>query len=152
MSNTMPTQTFEAMPPMPQHQSNAVPPKQKKRWLMPVLVAVAVLLGFAVGGAAVPPKTVEVTKEVPVDKIVTKEVTKEVPTTPKECTDALDYAATIFTMNADAIGTMSDMVQHAGHLDADGLNADNAKLDKQTQELSKIKQPYQDAVAACRAS
>ncbi|UDL16699.1 membrane protein [Arthrobacter phage Atuin] len=152
MSNQMPTQTFETMPPLPQHQPNAVPPKKKRGYLMPLLVVGALFLGLGAGAVTVPPKEVEVVKEVPVEKVVEKEVSVEVPTTPKACTDALDYAAIIFTMNADAIGTMTDMVKHAGTLDADGLRSDTAKLEDQTANLGKVKTPFADAAKECRAS
>lgn len=150
MSNQLPTQTYEPMPPMPpQPPVHAVPKKPfwKQIWFLPV---VALLFGIALGSGD--PRTVEVTKEVPVEKIVTKEVKTNVPTTPEACTDALDYASIIFTMNADAIGTMQDMLKHAVAFDAAGLEADTATLDKQTTELGKIKTPYQQAVAECRAS
>lgn len=153
MSNQMPHQTFEPhppVPPMPVYVPN--PKRPKKRFLVPILVITALLFGVATGAASTSAKEVEVIKEVPVEKIVEKEVTVEVPVTPEACTDALDYASIIFTMNADAIGTMQDMLQHAVAMDAAGLEADTAKLDKQTQELGKVKTPFTDAVKECRAS
>jgi hypothetical protein len=151
MSNQMPTNTFESMPPLPPVPPQHAVPKKTPFWKRPLLwVLAALLFGIAVGAGD--PRTVEVTKEVPVEKIVEKEVEVAVPTTPEACTDALDYASVIFTMNAEAIGVMQNMLKHAVALDAAGMDADTAELDKLTQNLGKIKTPYQSAVEQCRAS
>lgn len=152
MSNPMPTNTFESMPPLPPKPPQEHAVRKTPLWRKPILwVLTALFFGVAVGAGSASAKEVEVIKEVPVEKIVEKEVEVEVPVTPTACTDALDYASIIFTMNADAIGTMQDMVKHAGTFDAAGLNADTAKLNKQAEDLDKLSQPYKDAVALCRA-
>jgi hypothetical protein len=75
-----------------------------------------------------------------------------VPTTPTACTDAMDYAAIIFTMNAEAIGVMQNMLKHAVAFDAAGLDADTKELEKLTENIGKVKTPYQTAVEQCRAA
>lgn len=156
MSNQtpQPNQTFEPHPPVPPMPIYVPNPKRpKKRFLVPILIIAALLFGVATGAASTSAKEVEVIKEVEVVKEVPVEkiVTETVEVTPKSCTDALDYASILFTLNADAIGTMQNMLKHAVAFDAAGLDADTAELNKTTEAVGKLKTPFTNAVKECRA-
>jgi hypothetical protein len=153
MSNPTETQTYEQYPPVPPvPPQNAVPPKPKtpfwkKIWVLPVA---ALLVGLAIGAGD--PRTVEVTKEVPVEKIVEKEVEVAVPTTPQGCIDAIDTAVEMFAVQAAVMDIVSGSLNAVANNDVAGIDAATAKMGEQNAELDKLQTPWASAVKECRAS
>lgn len=156
-----------AVPQQPQYQqdqwpgySNAVPPmppqapkKAKKKWLVPVLIVAALLLGAGMGNASAAAKPAEIqiqTKEV--EKVVEKKVPVPVPTTPSECAAALDYAEDVMRSSARVVGIFSDIIDAVKILDANKITELSPKIDDETVILEDIRPKYQSAAATCRAS
>jgi hypothetical protein len=131
---------------MPTHQPQQ--PKPKRGWLAPVLVAVALIFGFGVGAIKPTPEPVTITREVPVDKIVTKEV----PVTPQACITALEGAGEIIDLSGKTIGVISDNVSAAAKLDVSALRANNEKVEANTEKLKGITPGYVAAREECQAS
>lgn len=89
-------------------------PKKSRKWLAPVLVAVALFAGIGIGNASAEPGTVTntVTKEVKVPgPVETKEVevVKEVEVTPQVCKDALDLADESFSIFSEIMGALGEL-------------------------------------------
>lgn len=130
---------------------NPKPPKKsKKRFILPLALLVGGMIIGSASAASVKPEPVvqvkEVTKEVPVEKIVTKQVT------PPSCIEALDLASKAVTTLAK-IGPLAGrgiMAASAGNpteLNAvtSEVKAVNAEIDEQNPALGA-------ASSACRAS
>ena len=122
----------------------------QKPWFIPAVAgALALFIGIAIGSSS-EPKTVEVIKEVPVEKIVTKTVEK--PVTPQSCLTALDLSEEGFTYSAEAMGYMNDALQAAGKLNVAGLTKANADLEKVSPKMKQLSAPMKTASAECRAA
>jgi len=128
--------------PLPQ------PPKKKRKWVLPVLFAVTLLMGIGAGSVK-PAEIREVTKEVPVEKIVTKEVTKNVPVTPAECREALNYAEDALSSAGEVIGLLGDTLSAAMRRDTATIQSNNAKLDEQSAKMKGMTPNYKAAKALC---
>lgn len=146
----MSSQTQTQFPPLPNHSPH--PPKSKRRWIMPLLIIVALFMGVGMGSAKPAPDPVTITKEVPVEKIVTKEVevTKEV--TPPSCITALEHAGEIIDISGDTIGILSETLTAAGNFDVATITANSGKVKAQTDKLGKVSPKYVSAREECQAS
>jgi len=143
------TNQYGAVPPMPDHK----PTKAKKKWLVPLLIAVALLFGAGIGNATAAAKPAEIqiqTKEV--EKVVEKKVNVPVLTTPASCTDAITYAEQIMSSSARAVGVMGEMFKAAARLDAATITSLSPKIDDETAVLNGIRPKYQSARDSCQAS
>lgn len=153
MSHQMPNQTFEPMPPLPPlPPQNAVPKKTpfwKRMWFLPVF---ALIFGLAAGSASASAKEVEVIKEVPVEKIVTKEVKTNVPTTPASCIEYIDLSEQAFDYSSEAMGYMGDALTAAGNFDVSGLDAATQRIKSVQPKLEAITPDVKRTKAECRAS
>ena len=134
------------VPPMP-----TKAPKKPKQWLVPVLIAVALVFGAGMGNASAAVKPAEIQiQEKEVEKIVEKKV--PVPTTPASCIDAITYAEQVMESSSRAFGVMGEMFKAAAKLDAATMTALSPKIDDETDTLNRIRPKYQSARDSCKAS
>jgi hypothetical protein len=135
---------------MPPYQPQAPKPKAKRGWMVPVLVAVALIFGFGMGAIkpAPDPVTIEKRVEVPVEKIVTKEV----PVTPAACGDYIEASSKVNDISSTVVGILSDTLSAAVNLDAATIRANNAKVDAETAKLKDITPEFQSTRDTCKAS
>jgi hypothetical protein len=135
---------------MPTHQPQK--PKAKRRWLVPLLIAVALLMGVGMGSAKPAPdpvtieKVVEKKVEVPVEKRV------EVPVTPPSCLTALSKAGEIIDISGNTVGILSDTLKAAVTWDSATITANTEKVKAQTSKLGDISPSYISAREECQAS
>lgn len=145
-------------PTIPGH----VPPKNKRRWVLPTALTIG---GFLIGGgiatAAQPePETVLVEKPVEVEKIVTETV----ETTPQACLDAIDHADDLM-LTLSGVGLLAaqyiDLIPRAFEAgmdydiaaseqiiaDMDDLNSQVEGMDGSTDRAN-----YDAAVEECRGT
>jgi hypothetical protein len=143
-----PTTTYPSQPlyqpqvPMPVKKASKL-----KRFGLPVgLLALGLMVGGTAGASAVP-EPVEVVKEVPVEKIVTK--TKEV--TPQACLTAISQGELIIQSSGRVATIFSDILSAVQTMDAAAIRAANPKLDAETATIKGITPKYQNARDECRA-
>lgn len=123
-------------------------PKSKRKWLMPVLIAVALIFGFGFGSAANPaPAAVETIKEVPVEK----RVEVKVPVVPPSCAEAFDHAEAVFSSASRTVGIFQTVITAITNFDTAGIKAGTAKIDTETSVLKVTGPKYQSAKAKCLA-
>jgi len=151
MSNQYPApvneyQHIPVQPPMPPQLPKK--PSKLKRFGLPVGLLLAGLLIGGVSGASAVPEPVTVTKEVPVEKIVTKTV-KE---TPASCLKAIQHAEEIFGVAADMTDVMKDGIQAAAYGNAADINAVTARIEALNADLDKYVADYKPARDSCQAS
>jgi len=141
-----PYQQFQYAPAVPPQ----VPKKASKfkRFGLPVGLLLAGLLVGGVSGASAVPEPVEIVKEVPVEKIVTKTV-KE---TPASCLKAIQYAEQIFGVAADMTDVMSDGIKAAAYGSAADINAVTARIEVLNASLDTHTASYKTARDSCQAS
>ena len=151
MSNQMPTQTYEPMPPLPpQAPQHAV--RKTPLWRKPILwVLTALIFGLAVGAGRASARVVEVTKEVPVEKIVEKEVTVEVPVTPQACLDVITNAGKIIAVSIAIQDAQSEAMTAFSNSDVAGINAATEKVKIQNAVLDELTAPWKESIEGCRA-
>jgi hypothetical protein len=135
----------QIIPPMPTKK-----PKAKRKWLMPLLLGFALLIGIGVGSTKPAPPPVTIEK--PVDKIVEKEKRVEVPVTPPECIKALALSEQVITLSGEALGYSGDAMKAATNMDVAGIYAANDKIKTVSPKLTAITDPLTSAKATCRAS
>jgi hypothetical protein len=134
---------------MPTYQPK--PQKPKRGWLVPVIVAVALIFGFGMGAIKPPPapvtieKVVEKRVEVPVEKRV------EVPVTPQACITALSKAGEIIDISGNTVGIMSDTLKAAVTWDSATITANTEKVKTETTKLKDITPGYISAREECQA-
>lgn len=119
------------------------PVKKRKPWLLPLVAALALIVGAAGGAAAntKAPETVTVEKQVKVN----------VPTTPTECRQALGYAEDIISSATRTIGYLSDALSAAGRLDAASIYAASDKVKGETGTLDTLGPKYRAARDTCNS-
>jgi len=98
-------------------------------------IAVGCLIVGAAAGASGEPEPVVKTVEGP-ERVITNDVEK----TPQVCIDAIGSSADVIDMQADALLISADAMEAAVVWDADGIDAQTAKLDQ-------VMIPYKDALA-----
>jgi len=127
--------------------------KPPRRWLKPGLVAVGILLAYAIGAAgggetpvpaAMPAPTVTVTEPAPPAGVVER--------TPQSCLDALDYADEGFGLAAKVIGYMEPAIQAVLTMDAAKMNQITHKIDAVNKKMDKVGPAYRDAADECQES
>lgn len=131
MSNQMPTQTFEPMPPMPQQFPNQYRPVPltKRRWFMPVaLLAVGLFVGGAVTGSF-------------------NAVTASTKTA--NCKAAFEYADTGLDASGNVISYLSDGLSAAAERDAYTLDNLAPKIEEETNRLDGVPQKFKEARELC---
>lgn len=132
MSNQLPTQTFEPMPPMPQQQQYpyAVPPVPltKRRWFLPVAVAVGVLLGSLVTGT--------------VNAVAATAKTAN-------CKVAFEHADTALNSAMNVITILGDGMQSAARLDASALEDIGPKIDAEGSKIDAVTEEFKTARELC---
>lgn len=139
MTQQLPTQTFEPVPPMPPQK-----PKRKMPWLAIILTTVALFIGAGAGyasGSSKIPDTVEVEKEV--------EKRVDVPVTPSVCTEALSLAEDVISSAARSLGYSNDSLNAVGELDAKRIEANGSKIEAETAVLEELGVKYRDARDSC---
>lgn len=144
--NTDPQSPVQPFPPMPDHPP--VKQKAQRKWLVPVLMITALLVGIGFG--SIKPAPAPVTIEKPVEKIVEKKV--EVPVTPAVCGVALDKGAEVNDISAEVVRLLSSSLTAAGEMDAATIVANTAKVREQTQKLKDLTPTFQLSRDSCRAS
>lgn len=97
-------------------------------------VVAALIVGGAVGASGQPEPEVK-TVEGP-ERVITKDVEK----TPQVCIDAIGSSADVIDMQADALLISADAMEAAVVWDADGIDAQTAKLEQ-------VMTPYKSALA-----
>jgi hypothetical protein len=144
MSTQLPQADTSYFPPMPNHPP--VKPKAKRKWLVPVLMIAALLLGIGFGSIKPTPDPVTITKEVPVEKRV------EVPVTPTACGTALTLYDQLVGYSTEALGYSNEALQSAAKLDAAGIYAANDKVKTLTPKIDTLAPLLRAAKDTCRAS
>lgn len=142
--------SFNAVPPQPP-QAPVLPPQKPsklKRFGLPIgLLLLGLVIGGASGASAVP-EPVEIVKEVPVEKIVTKTV-KETPAT---CLTAIGYAEDIIASTGRVVGVFGQILDAASDLNAARIEALNPEIDVETEVINELRPKYQSARDDCQAS
>ncbi|MFC9335849.1 hypothetical protein [Arthrobacter sp. NPDC057009] len=124
------------------------PGKPKRKWLLPVGLAVAgLVLGFGAGMGAKPEPEIVVQEKI-VEKEVEVEVVKEV--TPPSCIEALDVTQEAIELFSTYPEMANDAVQAAGTFDTAGLQAATRKIETFNSDLGKLTPKVGAPVAACR--
>ncbi len=127
------------------------PPTQRRSYIALVaLLAVGLVAGFAVGGAAAnPPAAAPATVTAP-PEIQTNNI--EVKVTPQSCLDALDSAETIFNYAARGFGAASRGFNAASRLDVAGIVAANNDMNAAAKLVGTETGSWKRARDACRNS
>ena len=114
---------------------------KRKPWILPAAIAAAaLLLGIGIGASGTNTETIEVTKEVPVDKPYPVEKRIEVPVnvTPQACITALDLNEQAFSGLSESLGYIMDR--------------DYAAATTTTERVKALTPRVNAAKAECRAS
>lgn len=109
------------------------PPKQGS-WPRLLLLLLAALLLFGTGLA------------------IGKSDSERVEVTPQSCLDALNAADEGFTLAADAMSAVSDIMTAVSTFDIAGVEQGNAELSRIEGLLTTVMDPYITSKEACRAS
>lgn len=135
-------------PPMPPQMpfTPAPKPKAKRKWLVPVIVAVALIFGFAAGSSSNPaPPAVETIKE------VEKKVRVEVPVVPPECKTAFTNAEELFSSAARTSTIFKSAIDAVAIMDVPGINAATGKIKAENVIIDGVGTKYAAAKTKCLA-
>lgn len=130
-------------------------PKRFSAWTVAAAIA-GLIVGIFLGGAALSgsPNAADVPTPTPsaqpAPEVVYETVTETV--TPQACFTALQDAELIMGLAREGLGLSADSFNAVGDLDPDRIDANNAKMDELTPQLSAAVDAYNASSNECRTA
>lgn len=129
-------------------------PEPKSIWPWGVIfVAVAFVIGYALGGLGGSEQPVEATAAEPAPTITTTvNETTTMEVTPQVCLDALDYADEGFSIASEALFAAQGVVEAILSEDPGGAEQANDDIASAADKLGPLADRYNDAKGDCRTA